>query len=67
MNLKQFLLFIMIISNSGKTYILTSKLGKGAFGNVSICVETKTGIEFAYKKNSHIARSVSWPTLPQVP
>ena len=39
----------MILSNSGKTYILTSKLGKGAFGNVSICVESKTGIEFAYK------------------
>ena len=39
----------MILSNSGKTYILTSKLGKGAFGNVSICVESKTGVEFAYK------------------
>ena len=39
----------MILSNSGKTYILTSKIGKGAFGNVSICIESKTGTEYAYK------------------
>jgi serine/threonine protein kinase len=39
----------MILSNSGRTYILTSKLGKGTFGSVSTCIDSKTGNEFAYK------------------